>query len=937
MNPPSEDPSRSKPPPKPKKKKKQKSTFKVKGKEEEKSKPKAKGQDKKDNKQKSKFKIQGKKEAKPSATSENSKKMGKKKSWMKSKGNKNTPKEKRAPASEVVTPEPKMATPPTAPEPPVTISDPFQVSAQETETPPLAMNEWNRIRSEKNIKPLHGKNGQRVQILTNRVQVMDIPKKVSIFHFKFFDAEGKESKQKVDLAKYLDLEKQPIAYDGSKIFIQYGICSGAPPTVKSVHQDSFVLDRLRKPLTDFKDRVKLDGGVIYKDLSTDGSRLDGDDFQYLDIIFQKYLPKSSVKELGDDGGSRGRGRGRVGRGDRGGRSGRGTGRGGGRGGYSAGGPSPESQTLRIEYKYKTSIVQAEGSSQLSIDVSGNLVYKEMSFLDFLQKSNLWSNGRFNKDPKYVAKDVDGIKLRPNFRTASNTLKCKGFTQKTTAQQKFELDGKQVSVRDYFKTRYKLDVNPNFPCVITSTRKGNYYPLEALQIVKEQKFTRELPRSALKDVHLKPNVRHSKIEKGVQDFDKILKKQKQAGLALNPNLIKTEGREIGSFSVRKGSKFVNPKTLSNWIVVNGDERSVSPQDLQTVVTSFTEMGQRYGMRIANCRRPITIRGSRDYGPAIKPYIQKGVELILLIKNERDKDLYNEAKRISYLETGVPVQVTLSKHFRRADPRRLRSYMENLLLKVNMKLGGVNFLPRFQGLDSNTLVLGMDVSHGMLNNVDAEVASNSTVALVSSSHFLAAFASQKARTELVKKEVMLKLLDDVVGVQNKSRFSRVLFYRDGVSESMFNQVNDVEIETIRSYFSPQTKLTFLVLQKRHRTKFFKLQGNRIDNPEAGTVIDRTVTNLQDYDFYLQAHRCGIGTARIPHYVVLHNENNFDADSLQMLTNQLSSYYQRSFGAVSQTTASYYAHLLADKCRFLMNTRGEMPKLHARLRQISQMYFL
>ncbi|TVU27575.1 hypothetical protein EJB05_19066, partial [Eragrostis curvula] len=60
---------------------------------------------------------------------------------------------------------------------------------------------------------------------------------------------------------------------------------------------------------------------------------------------------------------------------------------------------------------------------------------------------------------------------------------------------------------------------------------------------------------------------------------------------------------------------------------------------------------------------------------------------------------------------------------------------------------------------------------------------------------------------------------------------------------------------------------------------------------------------------------GTSRPAHYHVLWDENNFTADSLQTLTNNLCYTYARCTRSVSIVPPAYYAHLAAFRARFYM----------------------
>ena len=58
---------------------------------------------------------------------------------------------------------------------------------------------------------------------------------------------------------------------------------------------------------------------------------------------------------------------------------------------------------------------------------------------------------------------------------------------------------------------------------------------------------------------------------------------------------------------------------------------------------------------------------------------------------------------------------------------------------------------------------------------------------------------------------------------------------------------------------------------------------------------------------------GTSRPSHYHVLWDDNNFQADELQILTYQLCHTYVRCTRSVSIPAPAYYAHLVAFRARY------------------------
>ncbi|VAI81355.1 unnamed protein product [Triticum turgidum subsp. durum] len=142
-------------------------------------------------------------------------------------------------------------------------------------------------------------------------------------------------------------------------------------------------------------------------------------------------------------------------------------------------------------------------------------------------------------------------------------------------------------------------------------------------------------------------------------------------------------------------------------------------------------------------------------------------------------------------------------------------------------------------------------------------------------------------------------------------QVIIFRDGVSESQFTDVINIELEQIIQACKFldekwEPKFTVIVAQKNHHTRFF--QTGCPDNVPPGTVVDKEVCHPKNFDFYMCAHAGMIGTSRPTHYHVLHDEIGFTADELQEFVHSLSYVYQRSTTAISVVAPIMYAHLAA-----------------------------
>ena len=149
-------------------------------------------------------------------------------------------------------------------------------------------------------------------------------------------------------------------------------------------------------------------------------------------------------------------------------------------------------------------------------------------------------------------------------------------------------------------------------------------------------------------------------------------------------------------------------------------------------------------------------------------------------------------------------------------------------------------------------------------------------------------------------------------------RIILYRDGVGNGQLQFVENYELPQFKAAFervapSYNPGLTFIVVQKRINTKFFmqtsKPGQDSLMNPPPGSVLDHTVTCRNSYDFYLVSQHVREGTTTPSHYIVLSDDNNFDADILQRLTYKLCFLYYNWPGTVRVPAPCQYAHKLAD----------------------------
>jgi eukaryotic translation initiation factor 2C len=166
-----------------------------------------------------------------------------------------------------------------------------------------------------------------------------------------------------------------------------------------------------------------------------------------------------------------------------------------------------------------------------------------------------------------------------------------------------------------------------------------------------------------------------------------------------------------------------------------------------------------------------------------------------------------------------------------------------------------------------------------------------------------------------------------VQNRLP-TAMLFYRDGVGENMFATCEDFESEQIHKAYTeladtgnPPLKLTFVVVGKRHHTRFYPKDGEghvtSNGNVSPGLLVDQVITpNMNEHQFnsFLQSHHAVQGTARSAHYHVLEDGMKFGKDNeyLANLTHYLCYSFARATKGVSYAAPAYIADRLCDQGR-------------------------
>ncbi|KAK7752649.1 hypothetical protein SLS62_005418 [Diatrype stigma] len=456
-------------------------------------------------------------------------------------------------------------------------------------------------------------------------------------------------------------------------------------------------------------------------------------------------------------------------------------------------------------------------------------------------------------------------------------------------------------------------------------------------------------------------------------------RKDWDLKTEPRLITVQGRQLHKPTVHYAStgtakvggdagwnllshRFRLPKRLPKWTYLILSPPSENNK-IHPIMHEFGRVIQQTGIAVIPPTEPFTaLSATRLEDMAIKldEYLktafEEGVMLIFVVLPSPNTPYYNIVKRLGDAKYGIATICMNVKKLTKTSGQD--QYLRNISMKVNLKVGGSNHVVGTEQLrlisPDDTMIVGIDVTHPSPGSSSFAPSIAAMVASVDNAlgQWPAILSSQNtARQEMVSGLTgMLESRLRLWGTRhNNSLPENILVYRDGVSEGQYKLVIDNELPALRkackevygeSYKEGhKPRLTIIVVGKRHHSRFYPtdpknahVSGNQKDpdnirkgNTKAGTVVDRGVTEGQNWDFFLQAHSPIKGTARPAHQYVLLDEifrskyasmkipgyNNV-ADVVEEVTQALCYIFGRATRAVSVCTPAYYADLACERAR-------------------------
>ncbi|CAB3408067.1 unnamed protein product [Caenorhabditis bovis] len=494
---------------------------------------------------------------------------------------------------------------------------------------------------------------------------------------------------------------------------------------------------------------------------------------------------------------------------------------------------------------------------------------------------------------------------------------KGFGPPANSKQhKFEFNGKEVTVEEYFRTKYNLQIA--YPSMITvkgeSGKRKGFFPADLLFVCEKQVVRNEqmLPleqQAAIKSSAILPSVRREQTERiirnvGLQTGEKI------GGIltigrefitvparVLAPPNIKTKD---SSATVREDStwnvnRFVQPVKIDKWSVVFIEVKA--PKFVDILVRQMKETG----ISVAAPAVSSIDQYKNNLEDVFVQAKKTGTTFIFFVT----RDSLNLHSQIKSFERKYDI---LTQDNRTKTANAQRKTLENVINKINMKNGGMNFvLPSWENDQfRKRLIVGFETSQRNTSSGGPVIIGYSANIMDHPQKFAGGFKFVKKDSDIfgaVVKETMKEVIQKVKdrrGVANE-----ILVYFNGISEGQYTLINERYVQSIKEACtelsaSYRPHITVIAVSKTHNERFYKQnitgKNAREQNIQPGTVIDKVIVSPVVNEFYLTPHVALQGTAKSPKFSVIFDTMKRTMDDIETFTYQLCFLHEIVFSPTS-----------------------------------------
>ncbi|VDO85954.1 unnamed protein product [Heligmosomoides polygyrus] len=620
-------------------------------------------------------------------------------------------------------------------------------------------------------------------------------------------------------------------------------------------------------------------------------------------------------------------------------------------------PLPQGKIVKCGFEKNCRVVESAGEAlaMLQIGAKKSPFFSQVSVVAFCEAylgldnrrgMTLEDALRNKRSINEIVKQLKDVAVRTTHTDTPRVLYINGLSKDSAHQARFEHEGEEISVNEYFMKRYKRQLkHPNLPLCIERKPQGViYHPMEVLEIERGQRVTTEkqtpqISESMIKECQLPP----------IQ-MKKHIDEQMVAAMLCNDNpFLKEWGIKISSRPMRAVARRFHPPAISygGGFKVQSNHYGDLQWRLGAKERSFVDALAKY------CSQHGTIIGSRDVEvlemssevehniESAMKHITGSSKYIMFTTKMKLDPVHGFMKRLE-AQFGIVTQHVSSQTLNKAIGQKgAFMVLGNLCLKLNLKLGGVNHNlracdqlistnPGMRNVDGTLfpktrMFVAFDVSHaGPQSFADRQMKkAQSEPTVVGMAYTIG--EPTRIRGTYWMQEPRLALISDI-----GSNFAVALkaFYKETDSLPLDIVVNDemqelqkafVEVNHLYRHGMYSPSLTCVVVQTNSN---YRIIPTKIDpharpmdqNVPCGTVVDDAVHPAYN-EFLIVPQKALQGTARtVRCTLVTHSKGTSGAlpgmEELKQITNMLCHGHQKQVPELTLTKLDVADDLLARK---------------------------
>ncbi|KRX19719.1 putative protein tag-76, partial [Trichinella nelsoni] len=396
---------------------------------------------------------------------------------------------------------------------------------------------------------------------------------------------------------------------------------------------------------------------------------------------------------------------------------------------------------------------------INIDVSHSCFYKHQSLINLIcdilngderevrfHPNQLRSNTQLQPEHlSLLIPELKGVCIHTTHRNQDRIYRIKNILS-TAVSMKFEKDGKEVSVAEYFCDAYGPLKYPNLPLVqVGSKSKPIYFPVELCQVANCQRYNKKLKACQTTSI-----IRFASTDAPTRIL-KCIDMVKKSNFSNDP-FLKSFGVQIKAEPMIVSGRVLPPPRLEYGKGNGGRKIILTPKDGAWNSNEFkffesascesfgfvsflpphkAPMLQEFCLQIVRTCRSTGIE--MPDSPKFYEQARKNDTVEMVLKRIADKcdrygikcdlvfvalfssEQYAQVKSCGDITFGLVTQCLLPRTIIDVAVKKSYSTMLNIAMKINMKIGGINTkLLEDEVLDNylyknNALVIGVDVVH------------------------------------------------------------------------------------------------------------------------------------------------------------------------------------------------------------------------------------